>query len=154
MGDNKKTLLLIFLLAIAVWAGWNGYNYYKGGKTSKAVPENFPKEIPIEKGANISNAFSQSTDENNSYALVEFDSKKSLDDSFKIYSDFLAENGWDITESLNEPSVKSLRAVKGSDSIYISIYFNEATNGNAVAINFTDSTEPSGTPNPDSKSFY
>ncbi len=102
------------------------------------VPDNFPLDIPIEKGAKITQNYN-STAENGLYqATRAFVTVKSLDENFKLYSDYLSQNGWKLISSLNQDNLKVLAATKGKSNLQITMSLNTANQSRTIEVSYSE----------------
>ena len=102
---------------------------------SSQLPAQFPTDFPLEKGAQV---LKNDNSENAQAfeATRQFVSAKTLSENFKIYSDYLKQNKWEITGTSDTPNIKSLSAQKGSSSVTVSITQNPNTKKVVVDISF------------------
>ena len=101
------------------------------------LPNQFPKDFPLEAGAVVDNGYNIS-EPTNTQATIHFISKNNLDKSFKIYSDYLNKaNGWTVLTTLNTSTVKSISAQNADGAtVLVSMAQNVVTKVNQVTISF------------------
>ncbi len=102
------------------------------------TPEAFPADIPIEKGAKILQNFNATAENGLFQASRVFETAKSPADNFKIYSDYIQNNGWKLVTSVNQEKLKVLSAQKGKGNLQISIGQNVTTKVNSVSITYSE----------------
>jgi hypothetical protein len=78
------------------------------GKDGVALPDNFPKDVPIYKGAVVQVASTQGK-----MMMVQFVVAAPATDTFKYYQDQLKEQGWEINSTVNMGEGSVLAAKKG-----------------------------------------
>jgi hypothetical protein len=86
------------------------------------IPKALPANLPFEQGAQILQNFEvkdPSTGKTQSTRV--YVSKKTLSGSFAIYQNYLKDNGWTITSSIDQAAVKNLAATKDSARLDITI---------------------------------
>lgn len=101
------------------------------------LPNQFPKDFPLEAGAIVDNGYNVA-EPTNTQATAHFESKKSLAESFKIYSDYLSKaNGWTVLTTLDTPTVKSISAQNTDGAtVLVGMAQNVVTKVNQVTISF------------------
>lgn len=97
------------------------------------VPQLFPEDIPIEKGAKITQNYNATSSDGHFQATRAFETKKSLAESFKIYQDYFKKNNWEVRASLDQENYKMLAATK--DAYYIQVSMNIGTIDISLTIN-------------------
>lgn len=101
------------------------------------APQGFPADIPIEKGATITQNYNATADNGLVQATRTFITKQTLDQNFTIYSNYLKNAGWSITNTLNLSTTKVLSAKKGDANLQITISTNSITKVNTVDISYS-----------------
>ena len=79
------------------------------GEKGVALPDDFPKDIPIMKGTTVKTAMTQGPQ-----TIVHLYAAKSIADAAKFYQDELKVNGWTIENSLNMGDTSMVAAKKGN----------------------------------------
>jgi ABC-type Fe3+-citrate transport system substrate-binding protein len=107
---------------------------------AKTVPEGFPKEIPIPKGAVIENAVSTSSAQGASYS-VSYNLSMSAKDVSTLYKDALNKLGYTINEMSSDGNI-SLICNKDKENIFIECDPDEKDSGKAqVSISYAKTTQ-------------
>lgn len=99
------------------------------------LPTRFPSDFPIESGAEIKSNYN-AENETSIQATRLFVSKKTAAENFKLYSDYLKNNGWNIITTLDQEALKVIAASKGSDKLDITINLNSVSNQVTVDVSF------------------
>lgn len=99
------------------------------------LPEGFPADFPMEKDAQIVSNYN-STKDGTTQSTREFISKKTLAENYKLYSDYLTKNGWNILNKSDTQALKSLYAKKDNASVTINMNQNPTTKANLVEVSF------------------
>lgn len=86
------------------------------------LPERFPAEIPLEKGAKVTLNYNAVNLADQFQSSREFISKYSEEENFKFYKTELKKLGWEITLESIEPQQQILMAKKGENELNIRIY--------------------------------
>ncbi len=96
---------------------------------SNTLPEKFPADFPLEKNAQVLSNYT-ATGQGIFQSTRQFQSKKTIDENFKIYNDYLTQNKWVVESILNNskiPDTKSISAVKGPAHVTITLNRNNYT---------------------------
>jgi hypothetical protein len=101
------------------------------------LPDKFPADIPIEKNATTTDNYNASATNGMSQATRKFETVKTLDANFKLYSDFFSKNGWQTTNTINQPELKVIFAAKDGMNAQVVIAKNSITNKSTVEISIT-----------------
>lgn len=101
------------------------------------VPQLFPKDVPIEKGAKITQNYNATSPDGRFQATRTFETKKDLSESFKIYEDYFKKNGWEVQASLDQENYKMLYAYKNKGFMQVSMNNNTTSGVKFVDISFT-----------------
>lgn len=99
------------------------------------VPNDFPKDLPLEHDAKILYNFNAVNAKGENQATREFVTKYSLKINYDLYKGVLQDNGWIITTDQNPDAEKVLIATRGNNTINIHIYTDVKTLENRVSIN-------------------
>jgi hypothetical protein len=102
------------------------------------APQGFPADIPIEAGAKITQNYNATAGNGLFQATRVFDSSKSMDQNFAIYSDYLKSAGWTVVNTLNLSTTKVLAAKKGAANLQITIAQNTVTKVISVSISYSE----------------
>ncbi len=97
------------------------------------LPDKFPADIPLEQGAKITQNYSSTTADGHYQATREFETKKTLAENVKLYTDYFKKNGWIIGTGIDQPDFKVVSATKGNLSLQVTIQ-NLPTGVNIVSI--------------------
>ena len=101
------------------------------------LPDQFPAEIPLEAGAQVTGNYTATTPDGRFQATRSFETKKTLEENLRIYQDFLKSHGWTITSTINQTQLKAILATKDSSNIQINMSLNPTTKVKAVDITVT-----------------
>ena len=99
------------------------------------LPENFPADVPTEKGAVIVYNFNAINAQGQDQSSREFISKETLKKNFDLYTKVLKDGGWTITGSTDGETQKIILATKGDNSLTIRIYTDSVTKKNRESMN-------------------
>lgn len=100
------------------------------------LPKDFPSDIPLEAGAEITLNFNTIIPTGELQATREFISAKTVTENLVLYKKILTENGWNITSTNEKSTVGSLIfADKGKNRLNIRVYIDPVSNKVKVAIN-------------------
>ena len=97
-------------------------NYESGTKISlyKNTPPNFPEEIILE-NKTLDYSGTVTTPEGKTQTKVSYKSDKSVSDILVMYKNSLSKNNWQVSVNSVTPNVANFRALKGGDSVLITI---------------------------------
>jgi len=98
-------------------------------------PLGFPTTIPIEKGATIIQNYEADTADGQHQATRVFESKLTVAQNYKIYSDFLAQNSWTIKKKFQTENLASLSASKKGYDLTVNISRNTISGTVRVSLN-------------------
>lgn len=98
------------------------------------LPNGFPGNIPLEKGAEITLNMNVKLEDNRLSATREFVSAKSISQNFEFYSQQLKALGWTITKTADRPDQKVLIATKDGADLNIRCYGQPEAKTSRVAI--------------------
>jgi hypothetical protein len=109
------------------------------------LPDKFPKDFPIEARAkvisntkyNTINSVSGDTKSDQSQSTREFLSKKTIEENYSIYKNYLNTNKWVLKDSFYQPTMAVISAEKGNLSLFISINKDSTTGQALVGIRIT-----------------
>lgn len=107
---------------------------------TKEVPDKFPKDIPIEEGAKITQNYNATAADGRYQATRAFETSKTLDANYKIYSDYMKNNGWKIESNVNEATFKTLLGTNGDAKLQVNMNENSVTKVKTVDISLTDTS--------------
>lgn len=102
------------------------------------VPDKFPKDIPVEADAKITQNYNATSVDGTFQATRVFETKKTLDANFKIYQDYLKNNNWKIESTVNQPEYKMLYASSGASTIQIAMNDNKVAKVSTIDISYAD----------------
>ena|SRR3989344_5798696 len=91
------------------------------------TPAGFPVETPIEEGAVIVQNYEADAPDGRHQATRVFISTKTVSQNYQIYSQFLSQNGWEISSQSQEKNHATLFAAKDGTNLSISISKNTIT---------------------------
>ncbi|OHA81851.1 MAG: hypothetical protein A2675_01745 [Candidatus Yonathbacteria bacterium RIFCSPHIGHO2_01_FULL_51_10] len=92
-------------------------------------PPDFPTNIPLEEGAGVTQSYSLSYTAQKQLTLVIL-SGKTIKQNYALYADFLANDGWSISNTYESATVASLYGRKENNEINITI--SADSGGNAA----------------------
>lgn len=151
--SKKKIAILIVLAVLAVAAA--AY-YFLGLKSQKdrqleesrkvektnvdfsMAPQKFPANVPIESGARITQNYNSTSADGRFQATRAFETKVTLSENLKIYSEFLKSDGWKVDATTDEANYKMVFGAKGKSTLLISIDENKANSMKTVSITYTE----------------
>lgn len=84
------------------------------------VPEDFPTDIPIETGSNVEQSYGLSYVGQKQLTIV-FLSTKTVAENYTLYTDFLKEPDWIVSNKYESPTLSSLYGTKENNDINITI---------------------------------
>jgi hypothetical protein len=87
------------------------------------VPTDFPTDIPLEKEAKVEQSYGLSYDGQKQLSIV-FLSSKAVKDNFTLYTDFLSEQGWSVTNKYESEKLASLYGTKENNEINVTVNEN------------------------------
>lgn len=102
------------------------------------LPNKFPEDMPIESGAVITQNFSAFGEDGSYQATRAFETTKSLAENMTIFRQYMTKNGWEIKSSVDNPTLKSVVAAKGTQRLSVSASDNPATKVKTVTITVTE----------------
>lgn len=102
-----------------------------------SLPVKFPSNMPIEKGATITQKYNAVAADGRYQATVVFITEKTLAENFALYSKYMSKNGWAVTNSIDNEDYKMLLGVKGNSNLQITMDKNSSTGVLTVSINLT-----------------
>lgn len=102
------------------------------------TPEKFPKDVPIEAGAKITQNFNATTPTGQFQATRVFETKKSLADNLTLYSNFLKKNNWTIKSTIDNSNYKMVIASLDKKNLTIAIDENKTTKIKTVNISYVE----------------
>ncbi len=146
---RNVVLAIVVVLALVFFAG---FYYFKlmGPRVppirvekreidATKLPESFPKDIPIEQGATVTQNYNAISAGGRFQATRVFETTKSLDANIKIYQDYFKANKWTINAFVDQENYKMILATKDNFQIQVSINHNIISGINTVDISFTKS---------------
>lgn len=77
------------------------------GKGGVALPDNFPKDVPLRPGATVKMSMTSGKG-----LMVHLESAGNVADTAKFYTEQLKGNGWEIEQTMNMGEISSLSAKK------------------------------------------
>lgn len=98
-------------------------------------PENFPTDLPIEKGAEVTQNYTATTNDGRFQATRTFQTAKTLDENYKIYRDYSLKNGWELGTGVDQENIKVVTATKGNLTMTVTI--SQSTSSQAKTVNIT-----------------
>ena len=105
------------------------------------LPENLPKDIVLEKDVRVLQSYyTKPFPYNKELTLYQiqssfsFVSKKGLDENFTSYNEYLKDNGWQITGSIDKKDIKRLTAIRGPDRLSVSINISPLSKETTVGL--------------------
>src|SRR3989344_716995 len=84
------------------------------------VPADFPADIPIEDGTQAEQSYSLNYAGQKQLTIV-FASVKTVKENYALYADFLAKQGWNVSNKYESPKLSSLYGMKESNDINVTI---------------------------------
>lgn len=102
------------------------------------TPNRFPQDVPIETGAKITQNYNATAADGRYQATRTFETARTLDANFKLYSDYLKANGWKVEANVDTETYKMLLGSNGNAQLQISINENSVTKAKTVDISYTE----------------
>lgn len=103
------------------------------------APQAFPANIPIEKGAKITQNFNATALDGRLQATRAFETALTLSQNFNLYRDFMNKNGWKIDTTVDLENYKIIAASKERAKLQVSIDKNQGSGVKTVSISYTES---------------
>ncbi len=101
------------------------------------LPDKFPADLPSEAGAKITQNFNATEADGRFNATRQFQSKNSLADNLKIYTNYLKSNGWEILTTDDQPSLKVVLGRKDKQQLLVTAAVDPSTDSNVVTLSLT-----------------
>jgi hypothetical protein len=102
------------------------------------LPQKFPKDVPLEKGAPLTQDYNATTNDGRFQATVEFVTAKSLADNYDLYKSYMNKSGWKIVVDNNGTNgLKVLAGDKSGAQLQVTMGTNSVTNQNTVSISYS-----------------
>jgi hypothetical protein len=156
---NKKTGLIVLLVLLAA-AAVGAYFYFNQNNkpaptnqpeatkpadtktldvTTKTVPydklpDQFPPDIPLEKGATVTANYNATTPDGRFQATRTFITAKTLDENYKIYQQAFAKNGWKIVSQGGKDPSWFILAQRNNITALTAIQENTVSHEKTVSI--------------------
>jgi hypothetical protein len=150
-------LLVVVVVLLAAFVVTKFYNKKLGGPAAtnsqpplkvqetavddNKLPQGFPSDIPLEDGAVVTQNYNATTSGSENTASFQatrvFESKKTLEQNFDLYTTFFKQHGWTIKTSFEDVSAKSITAQKGA--YIVTVHIGQNTITGTVTVNITAS---------------
>jgi len=91
------------------------------------LPVGFPTNIPLEKNAKVVQNYNATGTDGRSQATRVFESKLTLDQNYKIYTNFFQANSWKIDNKYQSASLDSIFASNGQGQLAVNISKNSVS---------------------------
>lgn len=101
------------------------------------LPDQFPADIPLEAGATVTGNYNATATDGRSQATRSFETQKTLDENFKIYSDFFKSAGYKVDSTINQATFKAILASKADFKVQVNMSVNPTTKVKTVDITVT-----------------
>lgn len=98
---------------------------------STSIPTDFPTDIPLEKGIKIEQSYSLNYTDQKQLTVV-FPSTKTVKENYTLYTDFLKEQEWNISNKYESEDISSLYGMKEYSEINITISNNISTTTKSI----------------------
>lgn len=159
---DRKTILLIILVvvAIGVFVAFNKF-FVRDNSGNQAVtqnekqnnttgyisktdvpvnqlPENFPVDIPLEKGTKVVQNYNSVHNDGTVEATREFRTSSSWDEVKKTYSDYMEQAGYSIDSIIEGDSLKALQGNNGSSYMFVSYLMKTQPQENFITISYSE----------------
>lgn len=151
--SKKKIIIFVILLLLTIVAAVYYFTLQKGGqeqiraesrKVEKnnvdfaALPQKFPSNIPIEEGARLTQNYNSTTADGRFQATRAFETKASLDQNLRLYTDFLKADGWKVDGTTNNENYKMVYGSKENTALMITMDHNQANDLKTISIIYTE----------------
>lgn len=94
-----------------------------------SVPSQLPANIPWEPGAQILQNFeAKDPATGKTQSTRVYVSAKTLDANFTIYQKFFSDNGWTVSSTIDQPTIKNFSATKNGSSMSVTIASSNGKN--------------------------
>jgi hypothetical protein len=97
------------------------------------LPDKFPADLPMEKEAKVLQNYTSTTAAGGYQATREFETKKTLAENVKIYTDYLKKSGWTMGTGIDKTDFKVVSATKEDLSLQVTVQ-SLPSNVNTVTI--------------------
>lgn len=101
-------------------------------------PDKLPANIPLEANAEITQNYTANNAEGKFQSTREFKTQRTLAENLSTYSQYLKNNGWTITTTVDQPTYKMVMGSKGYQKLHISIAENTVSSVKTVTISYTE----------------
>jgi hypothetical protein len=98
------------------------------------LPPMFDSDFPVESGSPILLNELQTLSDGRAQATRSFETKKTLAENFKLYSDYFKANNWIITDTIDQAGYKVIGATRSSLSARVELNDNTVTKQKTVDI--------------------
>lgn len=104
----------------------------------QTIPSGIPGNLPKEDGAKVLQNYTATTQAGVKASTRQIESKKSVDENARIYTDFFKNNGWKITNESGIQDTKAITATKDKDQLQVTINKNSITSVVTVDVTWTE----------------
>jgi len=105
------------------------------------LPKNFPTDIPVEKDAKVIQNYTATTNGGGLQSTREFETKRTLVDSYKIYKTYFQQNGWQLSGGVDDTYVKVVSANKDNLTATVTMDYNLKNNTKTIEITVTEAAQ-------------
>ena len=102
------------------------------------LPSKFPEDIPMENGAKITQNYNATTPDGKFQATRTFQTTQSLDANLALYTQFMQQNGWVVSTTVNEPATKMVYGEKYGKALTVAISENKLSQIKTVSITYNE----------------
>lgn len=132
IGSNKSTKQVV-----DTNADQNQLEFSKSNVPSNQIPGIIPTDIPVESNAKVTQNYVSTTKDGLSQSNRVYETSKSLADNYKLYTDYMKKNGWEITSTINDENSKMISGRKQNSLLLVQMTVNKDTTSKTVTISAT-----------------
>ena len=154
---DKKTIYIVVIIAVLLVAAialsskkvrqtfpswFSAKNTQQIPKVTKVevpksqAPAGFPSDLPIEKGAVLTQNFEADTSVGQHQATRQFESKKTVSENYALYADYFKTSGWTVLAKSPGDTLSTIAAKKGEGSLTVNISKDPAGKKVTVDLSF------------------
>ena len=117
----------------------NESEFVKSDVESYKLPNGFPIDMPLEENARILQNYVVSTPDGRSQSTRSFETQKSLAENYKLYSDYMKKNNWEINVKVDQANLKVLSGSSAGLELKIDITQSSVSSPRVVTISLISS---------------
>lgn len=117
----------------------NSYSPKKDDIPVNKFPDQFPKDVPIEQAATVTQNYNATSSDGVFQATRVFETNKSLAENLKTYQVYFASNGYKVLATVDQENYKMILGSKDGEQIQVSMNQNTITKVKTVDISYSTS---------------